>query len=79
MTCVRLNQQELNCLRQIAGEQDGSSLPPCPWYVLEHLMALGLIELYSRTMLPLPLLRRSFRLTPAGISQLQQERKQPGE
>ena len=66
----KLDKREIDCLQRIAAGQYESSTSPCPWYVLDQLLALGLIEQDTRILLPLPLLRRSFRLTQTGMNLL---------
>ena len=77
MTSRRLDNRELDCLQRIATDPAGRAAA-CPWYVLETLLALGLIERNARVMLPLPLLRHSFRLTHAGQALLQDSKQRPG-
>ena len=61
--------EELECLKRIAAGRSGVTTP-CPEYLLSRLLAAGLIEQAPRIMLPLPLIRTTYRLTHAGEAAL---------
>ena len=60
-----LEPDELECLRRIA--HDGETFAePCPPDVLDHLVALGLVQKASTLWLPLEWVRPTYHLTRAG-------------
>jgi len=67
----RLDPHERDCLECISAHE-GEDLAPCDDGLIYRLLSLGLIEETVEVRVPLPMVRRSLRITAAGRAALEE-------